>query len=90
MKKVKDHLDIAADELTQENIAKILNCKYENLELSKFQKDEQSFYQWLDTVGYNVDIDKCKHCCPELIDFKTFASKKFADKCKPEEQKHRV
>jgi len=83
-------IDIAADELAQENITKILNCKYENLELSKLQKDEQSLYQWLDTEGYHVDIDKGKKCCPDLTDFKTFACKKFADKCKPEEQKHRV
>jgi len=83
-------IDIAADELTQVNIAKILNCKYANLELSELQKDERSLYQWLDTVGYNVEIEKCKKCCPDLIDFKTFVNKKFAALCKPEEQKHRV
>jgi len=82
--------EIAADELTQAEIAKMLNCKYEYLDISKLQKDEQGLYQWLDTVGYNVDIEKCKKCCPELIDFKTFANKKFASRCKPEEQKHRV
>jgi len=83
-------IDIAADELTQENIAKILNCKYENLELSKLQKDEQNLYQWLDTVGYNVDIEKCKKYCPDLQNFKNFVNKKFTSKFKPEEQKHRV
>jgi len=83
-------IEIAADELTQGDIDKMLNCKYENLDLSKLQKDEQSLYQWLDTVGYNVNIDKCKKCCPDLKDFKTFATKKFGSRCKPEEQKHRV
>jgi len=84
-------MEISGDELTQENIAKILNCKYDHIDLKNLQKDEQTLYQWLETVGYNANIEQCKKIIPDLRDFKTFAHKKFGITQKSEKQEsHRT
>jgi len=81
-------LDITGDELTQNEIAKILNCKVEYLDPNQLPKEEQTLYRWLETVGYKVNVEECKKCFPTSEDFKTWAEKKCGQK--PEEQTHRA
>jgi len=82
-------IEIAADELTQNEIAQILNCKYQYCDINQLDKDEQNMYKWFETDGYHANIPELRKMIGELKDFKTWAQRKKLTGL-PHEQVHRA
>jgi len=67
--------DIIADELTQTEIALILNCRYERVDINKVEESVRDLYQWQDAAGFNANIVEIKKVI-NFCDFRTWATKK--------------
>jgi len=67
--------DIVGDELIQTEIAQILNCRYERLDINKVEVSVRDMYRWQDAIGFNANIAEIKKVI-NFCDFRTWATKK--------------
>lgn len=71
-------LELAFDELDMNSITKSLSQKlgtelrYNQLNIEEYKRknpDLGGMYEWLSNVGYSVNIDECRRCCPNSLTF---------------------
>jgi len=68
-------LEIAGDEITMQECAKMLGCTYEVFPKEKLDKDMRLMFEFFEKKGYTADIAALKKIYPQLTDFKTFVHK---------------
>lgn len=73
----KKTLEIAGDELTLEEMAKILGCRYEAKDINSVEDpDMKMMFKWfVEGPGMQANIPELKKLYPQLMDFKTWVAK---------------
>jgi uncharacterized protein YbjT (DUF2867 family) len=72
-------IDLAGDELTMEECARILKSKFVEKPLERVAgKDESRMWKWFQTTGYQADINELKRIYPQLTTFQQWVDKHFA------------
>jgi len=67
--------ELAGDELTIEEYAKELRCKFESVPLEKVPSEEMRvMYKWFMETGYHVDIAHLRKIHPNLMTFRKWIS----------------
>jgi uncharacterized protein YbjT (DUF2867 family) len=69
-------LEIAGDEQTMEEYARILGVKFEELPLESISDPHlREFFKWLGEKGFEADVNETKRLHPDLISFKEWTEK---------------
>jgi len=68
-------IELAGDEMTMEEYAKEIRCKFESVPLEKVSSEEMRLmYKWFMETGYHTDITQVKKWYPNYTTFKKWVS----------------
>jgi len=68
-------IELAGDEMTGEDYAKSLGCKFESVPLEQLpSKEYQLMFKWFIEQGYKADIPQLRKIYPDLLTFPKWAN----------------